>query len=97
MWLAVPQRAPRALQGRGLGRGGSSLVWLARVRVVSEKTRETKETGGDLVGYYYVVVRLATIIKHNTAQHQPWHGQGRPGQSSKQSRHSMTVIWAAVG
>lgn len=67
MWLAVPHQAPRGLQRPGRGRGGSSLVWLASARVVSEKTRETKEeTSGDLVEHYYVVSRCP-LISNSTA------------------------------
>lgn len=63
MWLAVPQQAPRGLhKGRDAGEAGAPLYGLASTRVVSEKTRETQETGGDLVGHYYVVGSCPLII-----------------------------------
>lgn len=101
MWLAVPQQNPEEDCKAGRGQGGSSLVWLARVRVVSEKTRETKENGPGSRGVLLRRGSLSMINEHIAAQHSP----AGPGQSSKavgrakhgRAEHSMTVICAAVG
>lgn len=74
-------------------------------RVVSEKTRETKEeTGGDLVGHYYVVSRCPLII-NSTARGRQGQRPAEAGQLTQRiaghghgiAWHSMTVICAAVG